>query len=82
MIICDVCKKPVERMQYRDDMVRDSRIIAVFCHGEQQSFEVHHSLMSQSDLNQITLAFVSSSQALEGCQKSHPESPIPRKDPE
>jgi hypothetical protein len=32
--ICDVCNKPVEFMEERDDINFDARIFRVRCHGE------------------------------------------------
>jgi len=34
--ICDVCNKPVEYMDGRNDINFDSRIFKVKCHGEMQ----------------------------------------------
>jgi hypothetical protein len=33
-IMCAVCSRPVDRIEWFDDLIKRDRIIRVFCHGE------------------------------------------------
>lgn len=44
-IICDICKKPVERLEWWDDKINDVRVIRVHCHGDRDEMRLRFSDM-------------------------------------
>jgi len=38
--ICDVCKKPVDKLVWMDDAFMERRSYRVFCHGDMQTVHV------------------------------------------
>ena len=55
--ICDVCNKPVEYMDGRNDINFDARIFKVKCHGEVQEVALTAATMLDSEIT-VGRAFV------------------------
>ena len=55
--ICDVCNKPVEYMDGRNDINFDARIFRVKCHGEVQEVALSAVTMIDSEIT-VGRAFV------------------------
>jgi hypothetical protein len=55
--ICDVCNKPVEHMDGRNDINFDARIFRVKCHGEVQEVLLTAATMLDSEIT-VGRAFV------------------------
>lgn len=39
-VICDVCQKPVDRVEVSFDIFRRAYLITVFCHGERDKMQI------------------------------------------
>lgn len=52
VIMCAICEKPVDSLEWWDDKIEDERVIVAKCHGDRDAMR-----LSFSDLVKMTKAF-------------------------
>lgn len=50
MPICDICNKPVEYIEIRDDINFDTKTYTVYCHGETETATLSALVMITCDI--------------------------------